>query len=221
MRLWGGLGHAHDSGTSLQPVIRSAVPAHSEPARAAFGLKKAARTQIQRLRRLVGLHLAVRASLTCSVCGHRGHTKEAAKRVLGVDTLLGCPYEACCLCNKVGHASRDCESPTPSDLPALLAKWLYVPWLHHSDVEAYLASADAEIARLRSELTQHAPGQDGRRALLTVHTLAHVSFDVPPAPCSERVETLEHVQEQAGRAARSDAKASLKDCEARRGARRQ
>ena len=134
----GGPGGAHDSSTSLQLGIPAAVPAHSVPNQAVSGPKKAHCTQVQRLRRLVGLHPAVRALLTCSACGHHGHTKETAKRVLGVDILFGCPYEACCLCYKVGHAGRDCRSPTPSDLPALITKWMYAPWLHHSDAEAYV-----------------------------------------------------------------------------------
>ena len=66
-------------------------------------------------------------------------------------------------------------------MQTLINQWMYAPWLHHSDAEAYLASADAEIARLRSELVRHAPGQDGRHALLTVNTLTHLSFDMPPA----------------------------------------
>ena len=91
---------------------------------------------------------------------------------------------------------------------------MYAPWLHHSDAEAYLASADAEITQLHSELTRHAPGQDGQCALLTVHTLTHVSFDVPPAPCVQDmcVKASEHVQEQVGCGAGSDAVGYLKDC---------
>jgi len=86
---------------------------------------------------------------------------DSAKRVLGVDILLGCPYESCCLCHKVGHAGRDCRLPEPDDLPDLLTAWMCAPWLHHSNTykvfhpgAADLKAAQAEVARLKTALVE-------------------------------------------------------------------
>ena len=100
-----GPGGARNSSMSLQLVMPAAVPAHSVPGQAVSGPQKLACTQTQWLQRLVGLHPAVRALLTCSTCGHCGHMKEDAKQVLGIGILYGCPYEPCCLCHMVGHAA--------------------------------------------------------------------------------------------------------------------
>ena len=73
----------------------------------------------------------------------------------------------------------------------------------------------AEIAWLCSALVQHAPGQDGQCALLTVNTFTHLSFDVPPAQHvhDSCVKASEHVQEQAGPTAGSNAMDCVKDYE--------
>ena len=157
----GGPGRARNSGTSLLPVVQTTVPAHSATVNPRSGPKRATHSQVARLRTLVGLHAAVRALLCCRACGQRGHTMDSAKRVLGVDILLGCPYESCCLCHKVGHAGRDCRSPEPDDLPDLLTAWMCAPWLHHSNTCKVfhpgaddLKAAQAEMARLKTALVE-------------------------------------------------------------------
>ena len=86
----GGPGRGCDSGTSLPPAVQAAVPVHSATVNPRSGPKRAANLQIARLRTLVSLHAAVRALLCCRAWGQRGHTMDSAKRVLGVDILLGC-----------------------------------------------------------------------------------------------------------------------------------
>ena len=203
------------SGASLSTVLESTLPKWPAQANPRSGPKRANRKAVVKLRTLVGLHAAVRALLRCRKCGQRGHTLDCARLVLGVDVLLGCPYESCTLCGKPDHAARDCRSPEPEDLQSLVNQWMYAPWLQHSDAESCLASTQAENARLRSELLQHTPKQDGRLALLTMHTVVRASTDVPPVP-GERTTKFGSAQDVAGQPDSTTGLRRLQDFEAKR-----